>query len=83
LYGKQFIEGFLNREHLFSGVYQSILMMIANMLKNISGTGKKEIDWLEEIGGTSFRCLLLTTVLMDRMRLRACDFIVGGSKACC
>jgi hypothetical protein len=25
----------------------------------------------------------LTTVLMDRMRLRACDFIVGGSKACC
>lgn len=31
----------------------------------------------------NFEDLLLTTVLMDRMRLRACDFMVGGSNTFC
>lgn len=67
------------------------------MLRNINGTEMKFknmfqlnclLKWIVEHQSTNEYLykkyiLLLTTVLMDRTRLRICDFTVGGSKACC
>lgn len=63
-----------------------ILNTIANILKKMRGT----VNGLKMKGYLKFNRdirkkinLLFTTVLIDRMRLRICPFIVGGSKLFC